>query len=110
MACDGRRRPVPPTARSIRKRGASIRVLVTGTIVRLACVSLKRSDCTTTAGRGLPVYEPPPATLTTSPRFKRSILDRREHRGAHGRSFGATPAMTALALESPDRRPRGISL
>ena len=41
-------------------------------IVTLWCVGLNRSDCMTSAGRGLPVYAPLAATTTMEPRFTSS--------------------------------------
>lgn len=37
------------------KSGASMQAVVMGQMVTLACVALNASDCTTSAGRGLPV-------------------------------------------------------
>ena len=57
-----------PAGNEIRNSGASTQSDVIGQIVTLACVGLKASDCTTSAGRGLLVYAPRVATMTTSPR------------------------------------------
>jgi len=49
-------RPVrSPGGRLTRKSGASMQTVVIGHMVTLACVGLKASPCTTSAGRGLPV-------------------------------------------------------
>lgn len=78
ITCDGTSSPVRrPAGRDTRKSGASTQSDVMGQTVMLACVSLKASDCTTSAGRGLPVYAPRVATITTSPRFTPTPRGRR---------------------------------
>jgi hypothetical protein len=56
MIWETTRNPVrSPGGRGMRKSGASTQSDVIGQIVTLWCVGLNRSDCTTSAGRGLPV-------------------------------------------------------
>jgi len=74
--------------------GASTSDDVTGHTVMLACVSLKRSDCTTTAGRGLP-WSPDATTSTTSPRFRlNAALSIRHHPRAGPRHQPGSPRTT----------------
>ena len=55
MSWDNERRPLAGDGSTVsRKIGASTSVLVSGTTVTLACVLLNKSDCITSAGRGLP--------------------------------------------------------
>jgi hypothetical protein len=85
MTCETLRNPFAGEGSIVmRKSGAPTIVLVIGRIETVACDALKESDCTITAGRGFP-NSPWRATVTISPRFKRSS---RRFRRRFGRPIG----------------------
>jgi hypothetical protein len=97
MTWETLRRPfVEEGSMVMRNNGALTIVLVIGRIETVACEALKESDCTMTAGRGFP-NSPWGATVTMSPRFKRS--SHRCRRGSH-RAIDRCPLRPLFATQA----------